>query len=75
MTKQGLEILLERVGTWPDAAQDDLVKALSDIEAKHVGVYRLSDDERASIRQGLADMREGRIAGDDEVAAVFNRYR
>ena len=75
MTKQGLEILLERVGTWPDAAQDDLVKALSDIEAKHVGVYRLSDDERTSIRQGLADMREGRIAGDDEVAAVFNRYR
>lgn len=75
MTKQGLEILLERVGTWPDAAQDDLVKALSDIEAKHVGVYRLSDDERASIRQGLADMREGRIAGDDEVAAVLNRYR
>jgi predicted transcriptional regulator len=75
MTKQGLEILLERVSTWPEEAQDEFVKSVTDIESKHLGVYRLSDEERDAVRRGLADMREGRLASDAEVAAVFNRYR
>jgi hypothetical protein len=75
MTKQGLEILLERVSTWPEEAQDEFVKSVADIESKHLGVYRLSDEERDAVRRGLADMREGRLATDAEVAAVFNRYR
>jgi hypothetical protein len=75
MTKQGLEILLERVSTWPEEAQDEFVKSVADIESKHLGVYRLSDEERDAVRRGLADMREGRLASDAEVAAVFNRYR
>jgi predicted transcriptional regulator len=75
MTKQGLEILLERVSTWPEEAQDEFVKSVTDIESKHLGVYRLSDEERDAVRRGLADMREGRLASDAEVAAVFKRYR
>ncbi|MEA2886066.1 MAG: hypothetical protein QOD11_426 [Bradyrhizobium sp.] len=75
MTKQGLEILLERVSTWPEEAQDEFVKSVADIESKHLGVYRLSDEERDAVRRGLADMREGRLASDAEVAAVFSRYR
>jgi hypothetical protein len=75
MTKQGLEILLERVSTWPEEAQDEFLKSVADIESKHLGVYRLSDEERDAVRRGLADMREGRLASDAEVAAVFNRYR
>jgi hypothetical protein len=75
MTRQGLEILLERVSTWPEEAQDELVKSVADIESKHLGVYRLSDEERDAVRRGLADMREGRLASDADVAAVFNRYR
>jgi hypothetical protein len=75
MTRQGLEILLERVSTWPEEAQDEFVKSVADIESKHLGVYRLSDEERDAVRRGLADMREGRLASDAEVAAVFNRYR
>jgi predicted transcriptional regulator len=75
MTKQGLEILLERVSTWPEEAQDEFVKSVADIESKHLGVYRLSDEERDAVRRGLADMREGRLATGAEVAAVFNRYR
>jgi predicted transcriptional regulator len=75
MTRQGLEILLERVSTWPEEAQDEFVKSVADIESKHLGVYRLSDEERDAVRRGLADMRAGRLASDAEVAAVFNRYR
>jgi predicted transcriptional regulator len=67
--------LLERVSTWPEEAQDEFVKSVADIESKHLGVYRLSDEERDAVRRGLADMREGRLASDAEVAAVFSRYR
>ena len=67
--------MLERVSTWPEEAQDEFVKSVADIESKHLGVYRLSDEERDAVRRGLADMREGRLASDAEVASVFNRYR
>jgi predicted transcriptional regulator len=45
------------------------------IETKRTGVYHLSDEERAAVRRGLEEMRQGRLAIDEEVAAVFNRYR
>jgi hypothetical protein len=75
MTRQGLELLLERVSAWPEEAQEEFVKSVADIETKHFGVYRLSDEERDAVRRGLADMREGKLATDEAVAAVFNRYR
>jgi predicted transcriptional regulator len=70
-----LETLLDRVSTWPEEAQEELLRHVIDIEAKHVGVYRLSDDERACVRRGLEEMRQGRFATDEEVEAVFKRYR
>ena len=32
MTRQGLEILLERVSTWPEEAQEEFVRSVADIE-------------------------------------------
>ena len=75
MTKQGLEILLEHVATWPDEAQEELVQSMVDIEKKHIGIYHLNDEERAAVRRGLREMREGKLASDDEVARAFARYR
>jgi hypothetical protein len=75
MTRQGLEILLERVSTWPEEAQEEFVRSVASIEDKHLGLYRLSNAERDAVRRGLTEMREGRLASDDAVAAVFNRYR
>lgn len=74
MTKQALEILLERVSAWPEEAQEELMRSVTDIENRHLGIYRLSDDERNAVRRGLKDMREGRLASDAAVAAVFDRY-
>lgn len=74
MTKQALEILLERVSAWPEEAQEELMRSMTDIENRHLGIYRLSDDERNAVRRGLQDMREGRLASDETVAALFNRY-
>jgi hypothetical protein len=52
-----------------------LLRSVAGIEQKHFGVYRLSDEERRAVRRGLAEMRERKLASDDAVAAVFNRYR
>jgi hypothetical protein len=48
MIKQGLEILLEHVATWPEEAQEELVQSMVDIEKKHLGIYHLNDEERAA---------------------------
>jgi len=42
MTRQSLEILLERVSTWPEQAQEEFVKSVADIENRHFGPYQLS---------------------------------
>jgi hypothetical protein len=75
MTRQGLEILLERVSTWPEEAQEEFVRSVANIESKHLGTYRLSDAERGAVRRGLAEMRERRLASADAVTAVLDRYR
>jgi hypothetical protein len=75
MTKQGLDILLERVATWPAEAQEELLRSLAEIEKRHLGIYRLNDQERAAVRRGLQEMREGKLASYEDVAVVFARYR
>jgi predicted transcriptional regulator len=70
-----VETLLERIAGWPEEAQAELVQSIMDIETKHLGVYKLNPDERAAIERGLEEMRQGKFASDEEVAAVFNRYR
>ena len=70
-----LETLIERVSALPEEAQDELLDHIAIIEAKHSGVYELSDDERTAVRRGLEEMRQGKFASDEEVEAVFSRYR
>lgn len=72
---KSLDTLMERAASWPEEAQAELVRFMIDTEAKHFGVYRLSDDDRAKIRQSLASARRGEFATDEEVAALFARYR
>jgi predicted transcriptional regulator len=73
--KNLLADLMERAAVWPEEAQAELVEAMIEIETKHAGVYRLSDEERQAIRRGLQELRDGKIATDEQVAAVFSRYR
>ena len=70
-----VETLLERIADWPEEAQAELLQSIVDIETKHLGVYKLDPDERAAIERGLEEMRQGKLASDEQVAAVFNRYR
>lgn len=70
-----LEALMESAASWPDEAQAELVRFMIDTEARHFGVYRLTDEERAAIRKGLDDAKHGRFASDEAVAELFGRYR
>ena len=74
MNKIG-ETILDRIADWPEEAQEELMQAIVDIEAKHLGVYRLSDDERAAVREGLAQAERGEFVPDEVVAEYFNKYR
>jgi hypothetical protein len=70
-----IETLLERIADWPKEAQAEVVKAVADIETKYFGVYKLSVEERAAIIATKAQAERGEFASDEQVAALFNRYR
>lgn len=52
---------MERAAAWPEEAQAELVRFMIDTEAKHFGVYHLSDAEREAVRLGLEDIHHGRL--------------
>ena len=66
--------LIERIGTWPEELQEEAVRSLLALEARHIGAYRLSDDEREAIEEGLAQADRGEFVSDDDVAAFFKRH-
>lgn len=67
--------ILDRIADWPKEAKEELMQSIVDIEAKHLGIYRLSDDERAAVREGLAQAERGEFVADDVVEAYFKKYR
>lgn len=69
------ETILDRIADWPKEAQDELMQSIADIEARHLGIYRLSDDERTAVREGLAQAERGEFVPDDVVEAYFNKHR
>ena len=69
------ENILDRIADWPKEAREELMQSIVDIEAKHLGVYRLSDDERAAVREGMAQADRGEFVPDDVVESYFNKYR
>ena len=67
--------LLEEVETWPLEDQEELAEYAREIRGRRTGIYHLSEDERAGIDRGLADMRAGRFATDEQITAIFQRAR
>lgn len=71
-----LEALMERAASWPDEeGQAELVRFMIDTEVKHFGAFRLDDEDRIRIERSLASARRGEFASDEEVAALYARYR
>jgi hypothetical protein len=75
MTKEQIEIVLQRVRSWPSSRQEDAVRILLAMEEHETGVYRLSDEERGEIRAALEEVARGEFASDEEIAALFQTRR
>jgi len=57
----------------PEEKQDTVARAILDYTARDEGVYHLTPEERREVQAGLAEIRRGEIASDEEVAAIFER--
>ncbi len=60
--------VLERVASWPQ-------EVALEIGARRTGTYHLSDDERATMRKGMAAASRGEFVPDDEMEEFYQRHR
>jgi hypothetical protein len=76
MTPADLRNLLERIQTWPEEAQNELVAVASQIESElRDNEYKATRDELQVIDAAMASLDAGEFASDSEVAAAFAKFR
>jgi len=76
MKTKNLAHALERVEAWPAEVQDELAMIAMDIDAGLAGdAYEPTAEELAAIDRGLRAAAEGRFATDEQVEAVFAKFR
>jgi predicted transcriptional regulator len=66
--------LIERVAAWPPEDIAVLEEFVREMEARRADLYRLTDDERAAIREGLAQADRGEFVPDEEIAEMNKRH-
>ena len=72
MTKEQVKTVLDRVPSWPQERQQELVELALEIEAELVGgAYHATSDELQAIDEGLAD----EAASAEDVKAAFASFR
>ena len=69
-----IDALIERVASWPEEAQEEAVQSLLSIEARHLGTYQLSAEEKSAVLEGLAQADRGEFVSDEEMAEFFKRH-
>jgi hypothetical protein len=67
--------LLSRVEHWPEDDQDELAQVALEIEARRQDMYHATPEELRAIDEALAAVGRGEIASDEDVEAVFAKYR
>ena len=60
--------------TWPEEDQEELAQ-IAEIEARRHGVYHATPEELAAIDEALAAVARGETASEEEVEAIFAKYR
>ena len=70
-----LRNLLERVRTWPEEDQNELVAVASQIERELQGDYVATRDELDAIDSAMASIDAGEAATEAEVKAAFAKFR
>jgi hypothetical protein len=73
---KNLKNLLERVQTWPEEAQDELVAVANQIESElQARDYFATPEELRIIDAAMASIDRGETATDAEVEATFAKFR
>jgi predicted transcriptional regulator len=75
MTKDQIQAIFERVKTWPTERQREAAEMLLRMEEQNTEVYELSEEEEAEIKLALEEADRGEFATDEEMKALFDRYR
>lgn len=70
-----LEQAIEKVKALSEERQQYAAEVLEQIAAASDEVYRLSDEERRQVREGLADLDAGRVVSEADMAAFWVRHR
>jgi predicted transcriptional regulator len=73
MTKEQISAVLESVRSWPAEDQEELIELAREIQARRTGVYVMSDEERAAVREGLEQARRGEFVPDEEMDAFWKK--
>jgi predicted transcriptional regulator len=73
MTKEQISAVLESVRSWPAEDQEELIELAREIQARRTGVYVMTDEERAAVREGLEQARRGEFVPDEEMDAFWKK--
>jgi predicted transcriptional regulator len=73
MTKEQIKSILEGVQSWPVEDQEELAELAREIEARRAGIYIMTDEERAAVREGLEQARRGEFVSDEEMDAFWKK--
>jgi hypothetical protein len=75
MTASELKNLLERVQTWPEEAQGELVAVANQIEQElRSNEYVATAEELRIIDAAMASLDAGEVATDAEIATAFAKF-
>ncbi len=69
-----LETAIDKIKALPEPKQRYAAELLEQI-AQGDGIYALSDEERRLVHEGLAELDRGDVASEEQVRAVFDKYR
>ena len=75
MKTKELTAILERVESWPESAQQQLAEVALEIEQDLKGGYQATPEELKAIDEGIAAANRGEFATEQEVEAVFAKFR
>jgi predicted transcriptional regulator len=72
---KALEQAVEKIKGLSRERQEYAAEVLEQIADAGDDGYRLGDEERRLVREGLADLDSGRVVSDAEMADFWNRHR
>jgi hypothetical protein len=74
MTKL-LDQALEAVRLLPSEAQDEIARAMLMLAQQEAELEDIPPEHLPDVLEGLAQLRRGEFATDEEVAEIFRRFR